>query len=172
MKTPTLVALIVSLLSAGCETPSSKPSSMPGEDGITAADVMDAGLPPDSEKRQEPIYRKSAPSDVKYATGTIWARVFVGQGLSSATLELLSTRLTEKVAADGTRSVTYDVLARLMVDSKPHPLHASGTRTATGSGSAIRQAVEAAVVDVAQQAKVIERRAHPSFVPEEIGTGG
>ena len=167
MKTPLLVALIATLMLAGCETPSSKPTQMPGEDAITAADGIDAALAPDAEKRSEALFENSTGKPVQYATGAIWARVFVGQGLSGATLELLSTRLSEKVAADGTHRVTYDVVARLSVDTKSYPLHATATRpSTTNDQSAMRQAVEAAAVDVAKQAKVIIKKLQPDFVPE------
>ena len=167
MKTPLIVTLIALLMLAGCETVSSKPTPMSGEDGITAADVIDAALAPDAEKRSEALFDNSTGKPVLYATGAIWARVFVGQGLSGATLELMSTRLSEKVAADGTHRVTYDVVARLTVDTKSYPLHATATRPSTPSDqSAMRQAVEAAAVDVAKQAKVIIKKVHPDFVPE------
>lgn len=167
MKTPPFVALIALLMLAGCETVSSQSNQLPGEDGITAADAIDANLAPTAEKRSEILFGSSSDKRTQYATGAVWARVFVGQGLSGASLDLLSTRLSQKVAADGSRRVTYDVVARLTVDTKSYPLHATASRPWTpNDASAMRQAVEAVVIDVANQAKVIIKKTHPEFVPE------
>ena len=167
MKTPSFVVLIAALMLTGCETVSSKSIQLPGEDAITATDAIDASLATGADKRSEPLIGNVAGKPVQYATGAIWARVFVGEGLSGASLDLLSTRLSERIAPDGSHRITYDVVARLTVDSKKYPLHATASRaTRAGDASAMRQAVEAAVVDVARQAKVIIKKVQPEFVPE------
>ena len=168
MKNPRLLFLIASLMVlTGCETTTENLRPLPGDDAIAAEDMMDASLTPGVEQLTEPVFTDSPGVPLRFTTGQVWARVFISQGAAPATVQLLATRLSEKTEANGVHRVSYEVKVQLMIDSKTYPLHASATRTSATSGeAAARRAVEAAVVDISKQAKVIEKKVHPDFLPQ------
>jgi hypothetical protein len=155
----TAIAPAIALLIAGCATGPAKPIALnaPGEKRISAEDVVDIGLSPDDEARIDPVFMAGSKGQPGAETGPIWASVFRSRSDHTARIEVVSAALRHSIDGLGfTARWTYTIEAVLHLGDETHTIHATGTRAAAiQTPSAMRQAVELGVLDVARQASAI-----------------
>jgi hypothetical protein len=170
---------ILALLLAGCAStpPTLRPNAFPGPRKLPAHAAVYASLSPDDASRVEPMISSWLFARRNVQTGPIWARAFVGNETNSTTnatarLVIDSTALVEKSIGVAEKlfgpgisaSYTYTASATLVYGTAIHALDASGTfatNKETDSYSALRQAIELCVADIAGQAARIIRTQSP-----------
>jgi len=136
----------------GCASSGPIDLNTPGEQRLSVADQVDVVLSSEDANRVEPVI----PGKETASTGSVWKRAFVGkEGISPASIRIVSSELRQNLAGGGfVMRYTYTVEAVLTIGDRQVHLKGEGTRAAsTAMLSAMRQAVELAVVQVASQAR-------------------
>lgn len=144
------------LLLSGCATGPMKISAG-GEQRLTSDDAVKVSLS-EADRHRVDRYIMALGSESKYGveTGPVWQRGFTGKEGDPA-FRITSAELRQTLAGGGfTSRYTYTVTGELSYHGHVSPITASGSRAAAmAMTSAIRQAVELAVVDAASQSKRI-----------------
>jgi hypothetical protein len=145
--------ILVLLLLGACASPMTIRLNDDGERRLTDADSIDVALDPGDEGRVERIGRTSTSA----FTGPVWKKAFAGNTeTSTASLHVLSSTLKESLAGAGfTVRYRYKAEALLRIGSRQIELRGEGTRAASAEArSALRQAVELCILDIARQARL------------------
>lgn len=152
------VIALLAILVAGCQAgPPVRLADLPGEDRVRAADIVQISVSDAVKTRIEDEYfgKSAAVGKVKYVTGDVWARVFIGTGETVFNLTRSELRYTSEGLGFAGR-YTYTVEGELIHAGQSYPINASGSRGfAMNFDSAMRQAVELGVVDAAAKCRAI-----------------
>jgi len=153
-----LISLVlVCALLVACGTPAPLKLDAPGEQRLSASDIVDVELSIADRARIDPLIGAFGESKLKVETGAIWQRAFRGDERSAAKLVITKAELRQSVGGAGfTMRCTYVVEARIIFDGRDYPVRAETSRAAAMAvPSAMRQAVELGVADIAHQARAI-----------------
>lgn len=149
-------ALALCLLLTSCAT---GPMGIPeGSDPrLTAADAVKVSLS-QADKDRVDRYVMAFGTEYRYgvATGPVWRKGFIGKD-GDPVFKIESAELRQTLAGAGfTSRYTYTVTGELAYHGRAFPITATGSRAAAmAMTSAMRQAVELAVVDAANQSRRI-----------------
>lgn len=152
------IFLAATLTLAACTTPSSMKLDAPGEQRLTASDIVDVVLAATDRTRVDPLFPAiGSVSRIGVETGVIWTRVFRGDDRSIARLSITKAELRESMSGMGfTMRYTYVAEAEVVIGDRAYPVRAEGTRAAAMANlSAMRQAVELGIADIGRQAAAI-----------------
>lgn len=147
-----LIAVVGAMVAFGCANP---PPPAPFEGPHERVNVRLVPLDPGRTEIVEVDVPRFVGATPEYATGPVWAAVFVGDSASTdATFEIRSTRMTQT----GRRGSawTYEVVGDLTCGGESHRIETSGRQTAfTSYRVAMRETVERAVEKAAREARVL-----------------
>lgn len=165
MKTLCIPLVIIALLAvSGCAHTYRLTDG--GEQRLQNVDAVDVFLSPRDAQRVERV--KMASLAKSYAeTGSVWRRAFRGMGQSKASIAIGETEMRGSPASMGFAiRFTYTASATLTVNGREYALYGTGSRAAAmNHESAMRQAAELAVADIAKQAKHIITQTAPPPQP-------
>jgi hypothetical protein len=148
------VLVVFILFLSGCAAPMTLRLDDSGEQRLTDADSVNVALAFGDAERIDRIGSTSTSA----LTGPIWKRAFCGKTDSAlGSLTVRNATLKQSLSGAGfTIRYTYTVEAVLRVGTNDVVLKATGSRAAAmAAGSAMRQAVELAVLEVAKQTKLV-----------------
>lgn len=145
-----LACIVAAALVAGCGTPAPVHlAEIPGEKRIAPTDPVLVAISPELASRIEKV------GDLPVVTGETWRAVFIGDSSARWRFELTSSKLEQSIAGAGfTMRMTYTAEGILTNGSQRFTVSGQGSRAAgMAVPSAMRQAVELAVVDIARRCR-------------------
>jgi hypothetical protein len=156
------LVLLAALLAPGC-VGTIHPNQDTGESRIGRGDVIAVRLDPASASRVENLWGPFGQEKITVHTGEVIRKVFLGYLDGQPTFRVTDSKLSESGGGAGfIIRRTYVLHGVLTVDGKESPVTGTGTRAASMNGpSALRQAIELAAVDAAQQCRRIIETNHP-----------
>lgn len=148
----TIAVLLVAL--AGCSSAPFKVAEFGGERRIADDDPVPVRISDADKVRIDPVW--SYGRQFQAETGPIWAQVFIGEESDPVfSIESAELRYTIEAAGFAAR-YTYSLSGTLSYNGIDYPITASASRGfAMNINSAMRQAVELAIVDAAKQCRQI-----------------
>lgn len=148
-----IVALLMTAI-AGCSSAPFKVAEFPGERRIADNDPIRVRISEADKSRIDPVL--SYGRQFQAETGPVWAQVFVGEEADPLfSVESAELRYTIEAAGFAAR-YTYTLAGTFSFNGTDFPISASASRGfAMNINSAMRQAVELAIVDAAKQCRQI-----------------
>lgn len=153
-----LVAAVV-VLSAGC---AAQPRRFPtieveGPQLWTEADLVDVAISDTDRSRVDGIAADTGRPGLTYATGPVWARLFIGQEGKSPQFTIHAAHLDTRIVALGFASrITYRADGILLWNDREYPIRAEGSRSTGGfSMTAESEAIQRGVMDAARKVRFI-----------------
>lgn len=157
MKFAHAILFALAVIVSGCATQPVHVAEFSGERRISPDDIIAVRLDPASASRIEGVAIGGRTTRDQLCTGEIWQEVFVAHDDASPVLRIDTSELRQSLAGAGfTMRHTYTAHATLTAGGKEYSITARGTRAAAMNGpSAMRQAIELAVVDAAAQCRLL-----------------
>lgn len=148
-----IVALLMTAI-AGCSSAPFKVAEFPGERRIADNDPVQVRISDADKIRIDPVW--SYGRQFQAETGPVWAQVFIGDESAPAFhVESAELRYTIEAAGFAAR-YTYTLTGTFSFNGTDFPISATASRGfAMNINSAMRQAVELAIVDAAKQCRQI-----------------
>jgi hypothetical protein len=157
---PALAAVVgMTVLVGGC---SSQPKEVPvmelhSRQLWTAEDMVDAAISDADRSRIDAHASKYGLPGMRYSTGPVWSRVFIGEVGKSPLCTIHSAQVDSHFIALGLAArITHTVHGSLNWKGRDYPIHAEGTRTTEGlTGSPESDAIQRGIIDAAHKVKFI-----------------